>query len=84
LLRRQALVLAVIPFGQIAIDDGFLDKARQSASLTRTLHRAAENEREQIHGEHRPNPLGKPASIVGQDVRRRGVLSAGSTPSRRV
>src|SRR5689334_14735193 len=56
LLWGQALVLAVIPLGEVGVDDGFSAEPGQSAGLTRPLHRAAEDEDERFFGEHRPHP----------------------------
>src|ERR1700730_11390474 len=77
LLRRQSLILAVIPLGEVGINDGHIAKPRQRAGLPRTSRRAAQNDSEGRRVEHRPHPLGEPAPIVGQrDIRRPGVLPA--------
>src|SRR5262245_25388374 len=42
LLRRQSLVLAIVPFDQVGVDDSLIAEARQLAGLSRPPHRAAE------------------------------------------
>ena len=48
LLRRQTLVLAVIPLDQVAVDNDRVTETDQFASLARPLHRAAEDERNDL------------------------------------
>ena len=75
LLRGQALVLAVIPLGQVGVDHGASAKVGQFAGLSRPLSRTDEHERERFPCEHRGEPLGQPAPVIGQrDVGRAGVL----------
>src|SRR5580692_2584634 len=77
LLRRQSLILAVIPLGEVGMDDGHIAEPRQCAGLARPLHRADEYERERLFGEHRSHLFSKPPPVVGQgDVSRAGVLPA--------
>src|SRR3984893_1102600 len=81
LLRRQSLILAVIPLGEVGSDAAPAANSRQFAGLPRPRHRAAQNDSEGLLGEHRPHPLGEPAPIVGQrDIRRPGVLPAEAPP----
>src|SRR6516165_9675920 len=77
LLRRQSLVVAVVPLDEVGVDDGSIAQACQLARLSRPLHRAAENELKYFGGEYRPHPLCKPATVIGQwNVRCTGVLAA--------
>src|SRR5262249_50557261 len=78
----QSLVLAVVPFGEVGVNDSFVAEADQLAGLSCTLHGAAENESKSNRGEYWPHPLCKAAAIVGQrDVRRARVLP-GKAPLR--
>ena len=71
-----ALVLAVIPLGQVRVDHHILAETRQFARLARPLHRAAEREPREISGKDWPHPFGDPAAMVGQrNVSRPRVLA---------
>ncbi len=77
LLRRQSLMLAVVPLGEVGIGDAHIAEPRQCAGLAHPLHRTDEHERERLLGEHRPYLFSKPPPVVGQgDVCRAGVLPA--------
>src|ERR1700758_4369737 len=77
LFRRQSLILAPVPLGEVRFDAGHIGEPCQCAGLARPLHRADEYERERLLGEHRPHLFGKPPPVVGQgNVCRAGVLPA--------
>ena len=77
LLGRYSLIFAVVPLGEIVVNDRDGAETRQLARLTRALHRAAEDEREVLFGKHRPKFLGEPAPILRQrDIRGPRVLAA--------
>jgi len=50
LLGRYSLIFAVVPLGEIVVNDRDGAETRQLARLTRALHRAAEDEREVLFG----------------------------------
>src|SRR5262249_14958770 len=66
LLRGLALVLAVIPLGQLRVDHHILTETCQFARLARPLHRAAERAPREISRKDWPQPFGDPAAMVGQ------------------
>src|SRR5215469_13333090 len=53
LLGRYALIFAVVPLSKIEVDDRDRTETCQLAGFTRSLHRAAEDERKHLLGEHR-------------------------------
>jgi hypothetical protein len=55
LLGRQSLVLAVVPLGQIGVDDRLSAEARQFAGFSRSV--PAKHEPKHVTDEHRPHPL---------------------------
>jgi len=66
LFRGLAIVLAVIPLGQIGVNHHILAETRQFARLARPLHRAAERAPREISRKDWPQPFGDPAAMVGQ------------------
>ena len=71
-----ALVLAVIPLGEVGVDRHILAETRQFARLARPLHRAAERAPRDISRKDWPQPFSDPAAIVGQrNVSRPRVLA---------
>src|SRR5208283_287681 len=48
LLGREPLVFAVVPFGELGIDDGCVAETRQLTGLTRAPHWTDENARERL------------------------------------
>ena len=75
LLGRQSLVLAVVPFNEVRVDNRLVPETRQLAGFSCALHRTAQNELKPSLSENRSHPLRMPAAIVGQrDVCRPGVL----------
>ena len=66
LLRRQSLVVAIVPLDQISVDDRHITEACQFAGLSRASHWAAKSEPECIPGQDRLQPLRQPTAVVGQ------------------
>src|SRR5438067_8629189 len=77
LARRQSLVLAVVPLGEVMVYYRFVAEPSQLAGFARPLHRATEDESERLLGELRPHSFGEPAPVVGQrNIGRSSVLPA--------
>ena len=77
-----ALVLAVIPLGEVGVDRHILAKTRQFARLARPLHRAAERAPREIFRKHRPHPFGEQPAMLGQRNISRPRVLATYTPCR--
>jgi hypothetical protein len=82
LLRRQSLVLTVVPLDQVGVDHCLIAEAGQLAGLSCPLHRAADNKPKRIPGEYRPHLLCKPTAVVGQRNVRRPCVLPGKAPRR--